>query len=448
MAHELAVIGIEPLQVRKSMNEVHGSAPRLPKRSIAIAAFSTIVEWYDFTLYLYLAVVLSRVFFTSDASILITLGGFAVAYMMRPVGAILFGYIGDRYGRRRTMLASMALMTVAMLATALLPTLAQIGPVAGVLLLAIRCVMGFSVGGEYTGVVAYLLEGAPSHRRGLIASLAAAASEVGALLAAAISALTVSLLSEADLLSWGWRIPFLFGAILAGAILVGRLSMHESPEFERQQRSGTVPVRPLRHSLTHHRAGIGRGFAISALGSITYYVGITYVPVFLTSTGSIGEAGALWLATVAAVAVIVVTPLVGAFSDRWGRKPVLAGFVLLSAILPITTFGLMASSASVYGMPGAIVLAIVAGGVSAVAAAATAEQFPGEGRLSGLAFGVTSATAIFGGLAPYVAQLLLERTGWSAMPGVMIAIVAFAVLPVILKMPETAPRRTAPNAAP
>lgn len=424
------------------MSETRGAASDLPRASIAIAAFSTIVEWYDFTLYLYLATVLSRVFFAAQDSLLVILGGFGVAYLMRPVGAVVFGHVGDRYGRRRTMLASMTLMTLAMLATALLPTSAQIGSAAGAMLLAIRCVMGFSVGGEYTGVVAYLLEGAPDNRRGLITSLAAAASEVGALLAAAIAAMTVSLIPEEALISWGWRIPFLVGAGLAAGTLLARASMRESPEFERQQSQGTVPDNPLRHSLTHHRAGILRGFMISALGSITYYVGITYVPVFLTSTGVIDESRALWLATIAAVAVIVVTPFAGALSDRWGRRPVLTSLAILSAAMPITMFWLMANASFVYGVLGGAVLAIIAGGVSAVAAVATAEQFPGEGRLSGLAFGVTFATAIFGGVTPYVAQLLLERTGWTPIPGAIIAIVACAVLPVILIMPETAPSQS------
>src|SRR3954447_8680711 len=139
----------------------------LPPRSLAVAAFSTIVEWYDFTLYLYFATVLSRVFYGGGSgSLLLTLGGFAIAYLMRPLGAIFFGHIGDRRGRRHMLLISVALMTAAMLATALLPTRAAIGPAAGWLLLALRCVMGFSVGGEYTGVVAYLLEGARPAGRG------------------------------------------------------------------------------------------------------------------------------------------------------------------------------------------------------------------------------------------------------------------------------------------
>src|SRR6476659_5823515 len=264
---------------------------------------------------------------------------------MRPLGAVFFSHIGDRRGRRRMMLLSVALMTGAMLVTALLPTHSAIGPAAGWLLLALRCVMGFSVGGEYTGVVAYLLEGAPERRRGLITSSASAASEVGGLLAVGVSALTVSLMGTTDLESWGWRIPFFVGAALAASVWVARSTMHESPEFRRQQEAGTVPDVPLRHALANHRAGIARSFAISALGSITYYVGITYVPAFLTSVGSLGERAALWLSTWAAIAVILVTPLVGALTDRIGRKPVLIGLCFGSVVLPITLFSLMASSA-------------------------------------------------------------------------------------------------------
>ena len=418
----------------------------MTKRSMAIAVFSTVVEWYDFTLYLYLATVLSRVFFGGgEESLLITLGGFAVAYLMRPVGAVVFGHIGDRFGRRRTMLLSVALMTAAMIVTAILPTYGMIGAAAGVLLLLVRCVMGFSVGGEYTGVVAYLLEGAPRHRRGLIASSASAASEIGALLAVGICALTAHLLSPVDLDAWGWRIPFVVGAVLAGSVWLARSTMQESPDFERQKAAGTVPVSPLLHTLRHHRKGIARAFAISALGSITYYVGITYVPVFLTSTGGLGETVSLWLATIAAVVVIAVTPLTGMLSDRWGRKPVLIMLALCAAALPSAMFSLMAVGGENGALLGAVVLACVAGGVSAVGAVATAEQFPGEGRLTGLALGATAATAVFGGFTPWLAQWLIGLTGANWAPGAMIAVVALVVLPVFFQAPETAPGRLNPR---
>jgi MHS family proline/betaine transporter-like MFS transporter len=407
---------------------------------MAIAAISTVVEWYDFTLYLYFATILSRVFFGGgNASLLVTLAGFAVAYLLRPLGAVVFGHIGDRFGRRVMMLASMAVMTIAMLATALLPTYSAIGPAAGWLLLLLRCVISFSVGGEYTGVVAYLLEGAAPRRRGLVTSSASAASEVGGLLAVGVCALTVHAVSPAVLDTWGWRIPFLFGTVLAFSVWIARSAMQESPDFERQRAAGTAPEKPLRYTLKHHRKGIARAFAISALGSITYYVGITYVPAFLTSAGALAENSALWLSTLAAVMVILVTPLVGALSDRIGRKPVLISVALLSAILPITLFWLMASGSVARALLGAVILASVAGAVSAVGAVATAEQFPGEGRLSGLALGATGATAIFGGVTPWAAQMLVERTGLAIMPGVMIAVVGLCVLPVLLGMRETRP---------
>jgi MHS family proline/betaine transporter-like MFS transporter len=268
------------------------------------------------------------------------------------------------------------------------------------------------------------------------------------LLAAGVSSLTASAMSSASLYAWGWRIPFLVGAALAAGVWIARASMQESPDFLLQQAKGTVPPKPLRQCLAHHRAGIVRAFAISALGSITYYVGITYLPAFLVHTGTLGEAQALQLSTVAAVAVILVTPVTGLLADRFGRKAVLLFVTACSAILPILMFRALVQGSGLEVYFGAITLACVAGAVSAVGAVATAEQFPGEGRLSGLALSATMATAVFGGATPYLAQLLTDRTGSPLMPGVMIAVVALGVLPILLTLPgrfETAARATKRN---
>ena len=297
--------------------------------------------------------------------------------------------------------------------------------------------MGFAVGGEYTGVVAYLLESAPSNRRGLIASLAAAASEVGALMAVGVSALTVHLVPSLALDTWGWRVPFFVGAALAGVVWIARSSLHESPEFERQRTLGTVPSNPLIYTLKHNFRGVFRGFAISALGSITYYVGIGYVPAFITSAGLLPESQALWLSTIAAVIVILITPFVGALSDRLGRKPVLIGLAITSAIMPVAMFSLMSSASFWQVLTGAVILAAIAGGVSAVGAVTTAEQFPSEGRLSGLALGATVATAIFGGLTPWMAQVLIDKTHLPIIPGIMIMVVSIFVLPVLFTLSKT-----------
>ncbi len=414
----------------------------LPPHSLAVAAFSTIVEWYDFTLYLYFATVLARVFYGGGrGSLLLTLGGFAIAYLMRPLGAVFFSHIGDKRGRRRMMLMSVALMTAAMLATALLPTRAAIGPAAGWLLLVLRCVMGFSVGGEYTGVVAYLLEGAPARRRGLITSSASAASEVGGLLAVGVSALTVGLMSAPDLDRWGWRIPFFVGAALAASVWVARSTMHESPEFVRQQDEGSVPELPLKHALTNHRIGIARSFSISALGSITYYVGITYVPAFLTSVGpAVRARGRSWLSTIAAVAVILVTPLIGVLSDRIGRKPVLIGLCLGSAALPDHH---VLADGEQRAWPrrslGAVILALLAGAGERGRRGRDGRAIPGRRTDHRSRARRNHGDRDLRRADAFWRPVLVERTGWATAPGIMIAVVAIAVLPVLLTMRETAP---------
>ncbi|MEU7859939.1 MFS transporter [Nonomuraea sp. NPDC049141] len=414
----------------------------IPKASMVVAALSAVVEWYDFTLYLFMTTVIARVFFGEGAaSVLTTLALFAIAYLMRPLGALFFGHIGDRYGRRTVLLASMAVMAVAMLETALLPTHAQIGSGAGALLLALRCLMGFSVGGEYGGITAYLLEGAPPRRRGLVVSLAAAAGEIGALLAVAVAAVTTSLFGGDALDTWGWRLPFLFGALLAVATLAARSMMRESPAFEQEKRARVDRRAPLWLMLRTQRPGLYRTFAISALASITYYVGITYAPTYLSSVGGFAERDSLWLSTIAVAVVIVVTPFAGALSDRVGRRFALLLFGVLSLALPVAMFAFMADPTVLRAVTGTVVLAMLAGSISAVSTAATAEQFPVAVRLSGLAVGATAATAVFGGLTPYLAQAMTHASGWAPAPGVLVAVVAVVILPVLWWMPETAPVR-------
>jgi MHS family proline/betaine transporter-like MFS transporter len=395
-----------------------------PRRKLAMLAVggSTVVEWYDFTLCLYFAPTLSRVFFGPGKDALgNTLAGFAIAYLMRPFGAVLLGVLGDRKGRKPALLLSMAAMTLAMLCIALLPTYRQAGAWAGWGLIVMRCLMGFSVGGEYTSVVTYLYETAPAHRRGLITSLAAAASEIGGLLAVGLCAVLTSTLDAASLDGWGWRVPFLFGAVLAGAIWLARGMIAETPAFH--QPTAGQPS-PLAYALRHERKGIATGFAISALGSISYYVGITYVPSYMASVGWHNEGLALEYSTLAALVVIAVTPLVGWLSDVAGRRWVLLCLCAGCALLPMALFRLIASGSATAALGAIATLAALAGGVSAVGTVATAEQFSARARLSGLALGATSATALFGGLTPYLAHHLQQATGLTEVPGIMIAVVA------------------------
>jgi MHS family proline/betaine transporter-like MFS transporter len=274
----------------------------------------------------------------------------------------------------------------------------------------------------------------------LIGSLAAASSEIGGLLAVAVAAAVTAAVDRVALDAWGWRIPFVVGALVAGGVWFARRSMAESPAFLRIQEEGRTAAHPLRQALREDRRGILRAFAISALGSITYYVGITYVPTFLSTTSRIGEHAALSVSTMAAVAVIAITPLVGRAVDAFGRRPVLIVLALCGIVVPWASFAIMTSPSMTIASGAAVLLALLAGGVSAVGAVASAEQFPSRTRLSGLALGNTSSTVIFGGLAPVIAQVLLEATHWPSSPGILIALTALAVLPVFWTMPETKPR--------
>lgn len=296
--------------------------PGLSRGRLAIAVVSTVVEWYDFTLFLFLSSVLSRVFLgDSPTGVLMTLTTFAVSYLLRPVGGLVFGYVGDRWGRRPVLLASMALIFLATAGMAALPTFAQVGESAALWLLALRCVMAFSVGGEYTGVMTYLLESSTARHRGLVTSLAAAASEIGALLAAGISALTVLSLSASQVEEWGWRIPFVVGGVLAAVILALRSALPETPLFLQSRLA--AQREPIVHILRRQWRAVVRTFFISGLCSAAYYVGIIYLPTYLISVQAWSESSAMGLATLAAGVVVLTSPVAGWLSDRYGRRATL-----------------------------------------------------------------------------------------------------------------------------
>lgn len=420
--------------------------PGLSRGRLAIAVVSTVVEWYDFTLFLFLSSVLSRVFFgDSPTGVLMTLATFAVSYLLRPVGGLAFGYVGDRWGRRPVLLASMALMFLATAGMAALPTFAQVGESAALWLLALRCVMAFSVGGEYTGVMTYLLESSTARNRGLVTSLAAAASEIGALLAAGISALTVLSLSASQVEAWGWRIPFVVGGVLAAVILALRSALPETPLFLQSRLA--AQREPIVRILRRQWRAVVRTFFISGLCSAAYYVGIIYLPTYLISVQEWSESSAMGLATLAAGVVVLASPVAGWLSDRYGRRATLLVLAAAAIVLPVPMFAAAGEPNVGVAVAAVVVLACLAGSLSAVGASAIPEQFDVRGRLTALAIGGTVATTIFGGIAPYAVQTLTESTKWPLVPGLLISAVALAAIPAIRRGPETAARQTEPSMA-
>lgn len=400
-----------------------------------VAAFGTIVEWYDFSIFFYVSASLANTFFNGDdGSLLLTLALGAAGFIFRPLGAMVFGHLGDRIGRKSSLIVSASLMAVALLGIAVMPGFDTIGIWGGVGVLVLRCLAGFAVGAEYTGIMVYLVESARDGRRGLAASWAAANSEVGSLLAVGGGYLMARYLSPEDLDAWGWRILFLVGALLAAAMVPLRRLMDETETFtEVKDTAENTERSPLVTVLRSHPRAVLVAFLVSSVGSAAYFLNITNVPTYLETAASIDSSTSLWLGTVAAVVAIVVTPFAGVASDRFGRRPVfiLLGIVILATTIP--AYMLLGGGTGSTALLGGALLAVPAAGWSAVAASAVPEQFTAVGRFSGMAIGYNTATVLFGGLSPFVATWLMNVTGSPFAPAwYAVAIILLAGIPMLL----------------
>lgn len=436
----LPAVGDEEDAAAEPGTDVAASGTR---RAVVVAALGTIIEWYDFSLYVFLAPIYARVFFPGAEGldgVVATLAIFAIAYLARPLGAIVFGHFGDRIGRRGALLISASMMSVALLLNGLLPSEATIGVAAPIGLFLLRMVMGFAVGGEYSGILVYLLEIAKVRSRGLVVSFAPAASGIGTLIAVGSTAIVSSLLSQQQVDDWGWRIPVLLGAALAVTILVLRRSLAETPAFHRMRESGRVSEHPVRDAVVRARRAVFVAFALSAVGSVAYYLGITYVPTFLESFGNAPHDDALIWSTVATAIYVLLTPLAGWWADAGGRRASLAITALALVLTSVPAFALLAGNAALAQLTAAVALAAGAAAWCSIEASVVPEQFGTADRFSGLAVGYNIATAVFGGLAPLAATLLIRATGWDPAPGLMLALVALAAVPVVLGLSETARR--------
>ncbi|WP_144587709.1 MFS transporter [Brevibacterium casei] len=407
------------------------------RRSMLVAAFGTVVEWYDFSIFFYVATTLTKEFFGGQAdSLLLTLGVGAAGFLFRPLGAMVFGHLGDRVGRKHALVVSAVLMAVSMLGIAIMPDYNTIGIWAGVGLVFFRCLSGFSVGAEYTGIMVFLMESAKPGKLGLAASWAAANSEVGALLAVGSGALLANTLSTEAMESWGWRVLFVLGAVLAALMVPLRRMMVETDTFKRLQKAEKTDVvlkrSPLITAILEQPRAIIVAFLISSIGSVSYFLNITYVPTYVEEVAQVPNSGSLALGTVAAVVAIVVTPFFGLASDRFGRKVSLAGLMVVFIFTTIPAYVLLSNDSASIAIGGAAFLAIPAAGWSAVAAAMIPEQFTGTSRFSGMAIGYNVATVLFGGLSPLVATWLMSSTGLTLAPAIYATvIVVVAGVPVL-----------------
>jgi MFS family permease len=314
------------------------------QRKVAIAAcFGTFLEWYDFLTFASLATYFSTLFFPQEnpvAALLASLATFGVGMLVRPLGAALFGSLGDKYGRRPVFIATIVLMGLATFFVGLLPTYAQVGMLAPILLLALRLLQGLSVGGEIGGAAVYLTEHAPAGKRGAYTSVLQLMGPLGILVSTLQVVLLQSFLSAGDFQAWGWRVPFLVSIVLLLVSIKSRVNMYESPVFLHLREKHNLSKAPLRECLTH-RHTLGRMallfFCISAGGSLLFFSSQVYANVYLKSVVRLDPQTASMLVMLSTLVLFPLTIFFGWLSDRIGRRPVLLAGLLVGclAIFPV-----------------------------------------------------------------------------------------------------------------
>lgn len=410
-------------------------------RAATAASLGTAIEYYDFQLYAVMAVLLSPLFFPQqqpEAALLATLGIFAGAFVVRPVGGVFFGWFGDRYGRTPALLLTIIGIGLASASIGLLPTYSSIGVAAPILLLLLRLTQGFFAGGEVTGAATYVAECSPADKRGFFGAFNPAAATFGLTAATAIAGLTGILFGTESMHQWAWRIPFLTSIPLIVLCFWARLRIEDSPRFQQALRENKVPKAPLRELLSGHRASLLKviciGFAQNAAG----YVCIIYLNIHLSRMGGYDPVWVMWLMASATLVAVLLMPISGGLSDRFGRRPMLAvGFAGYIVLAPVTFYVTgLGSPALTIGAVAASVLPFVI--VQSVGYPLYAELFPTRVRYSGVSLGFNIATILGGGTAPYIAAWLTYSTESLLAPAYYVIAATVIGLVALATVPETA----------
>lgn len=411
-----------------------GSQPSSRDRRRATLAASTgnFVEWYDFGLYGFLAPVLAMQFFPAvapAAALMATFAVFGVAFVTRPLGSLVFGFLGDRLGRRKTLSGVILLMSVSTFAIGALPTWASIGVLAPILLLIARMVQGFSAGGELGGAITYITEYAPTTRRGLYGSWVFVTQGLGSIAGALLVVAMSSSFGAEPMSEWGWRVPFLLALPIGLVGLYLRLAARETPSFAAIEESDALAAKPLRAAVGKHRRELLQVTGIAVTTTTTMLMVSALVPALLVETVGLTTAEALRASIVGLATFVVLAPLLGALSDTIGRKPLMLATPIAAVVLAFPAFLLFATGDALAAIAGCALLGLVLAPFAGAGAAALAELFPTSLRYTGLAVGSAIAIAVVGGFAPLLLTWLVDATGSVIAPaGVLVALGVVSLL--------------------
>ena len=389
----------------------HREGNSRPRRVLLSVVVGSMLEWYDFAVYGFLASVIAKVMFPADdptASLLLSVGAFGVGFLTRPVGALVFGALADRKGRKLALLLTFGLMGAATFAIGLIPSFAVIGIAAPLLVVLARLLQGLAAGGAIGGATAMLTEHAPPGRTGFFASWQAA-SQAGALLLGALAAATVSaLVSPEHLNDWGWRVPFFASAVIVPLGLYIRRRVDDPEAFVRQR----APSSPMRLLWRTHRAAVARGFGITIIWTVSTYFFFVYVPLYAHTVLKLPMSTTLFTNSLALALMLGIAPVAGHLSDRLGRYHLMIAAAVAIVLLIRPGFGFLlnhphASALAAFQAVSAVLAALFIG----PAPAAIAELFPISVRSSGMGLAYNFSVTVFGGFAPLIATSLIARTG-------------------------------------
>lgn len=404
------------------------------RRSLVSSTAGNILEWYEWSAYSVMSPFIAAAMFDSSnpaSGLLAVFAVFAVGFLMRPVGGIFFGWLGDRIGRKAILLITMLMMAAACFAIGLTPGFATIGVAASVLLLLLRCLQGFAHGGESSASTTYVAEIAPAGKRGQWGSVSGVSIIGGSVLAFLISAVLTTWLGEDAMATYGWRIPFLLGGAMAIVVLWMRRSMHESDVFDAHQ-NADAPQKLSRKKITLITL---RMIAFTSGLTCVNYVWMTYMTTFAIKERGMQADAAFWATMVGQLVCLASMPLMGKLSDRIGRKPMMFGFAVLAFVTTIPLTLMVGAAPWTLALPVAASLVMWAM-CQSIYPAIQAENFPTYVRSRGIGFAYSISVALFGGTAPYLNQLFVSLgAGWMFSVYVMtLCVVSFVAT---LFFPET-----------